>query len=66
MTIAAEAVIAAELGLRYAAVCNVDNLANGVGTAPLSLAEFESGKAANTERAQHALAQVIPMLSGRA
>ena len=31
MTIASECVVAGELGLRYAAVCIVDNLANGVG-----------------------------------
>lgn len=63
MTIAAEAVIAAELGLRYAAVCNVDNLANGIEAAPLSLEDYEAGKAANTERAQHALAQIVPALA---
>ncbi len=63
MTIASEAVLAAELGLRYAAVCNVDNLANGIAPAPLTVPEYEAGKAANRERAQHALAQVIPMLA---
>ncbi|HEX6115863.1 MAG TPA: MTAP family purine nucleoside phosphorylase [Solirubrobacterales bacterium] len=63
MTIAGEAVIAAELGLRYAAVCNVDNLANGIGPAPLTTEEYEAGKAANTGRAQHALARVVPGLA---
>ena len=33
MTIASECVVAGELGLAYAAVCVVDNLANGVGDA---------------------------------
>ena len=31
MTIASECVVAAELGLAYAAICVVDNLANGIG-----------------------------------
>jgi len=66
MTIAAEAVIAAELGLRYAAVCNVDNLANGVEAAALSIGDYEAGKAANGERAQHALDQIVPALAGAA
>ncbi|MBA2763484.1 MAG: MTAP family purine nucleoside phosphorylase, partial [Thermoleophilaceae bacterium] len=59
MTIASESVIAAEVGLRYAAVCSIDNLANGVARAPLSITEYEAGRAANRERAQHALAQVV-------
>ena len=64
MTIASEAVIAAELGLRYAAICNVDNLANGIGPAPLSMDSYEAAKNVNREAAQHALAQVIPALAG--
>ena len=64
MTVAAEAVIAGELGLRYAAVCSVDNLANGLAPHTLTMEEYEVGKAANRERAQHALAQVIPALAG--
>jgi 5'-methylthioadenosine phosphorylase len=63
MTIASEAVVAAELGLRYAAVCNVDNLANGVAPEPLTIDEYEAGKAANQERAKHALAQIVPALA---
>ena len=63
MTVASEAVIAAELGLRYAAVVNVDNLANGIETAPLSIERYEAAKAANRERAQHALAQIVPGLA---
>jgi 5'-methylthioadenosine phosphorylase len=64
MTIASESIIAAELGLRYAAICNVDNLANGIGAQALSLDDYEAAKAANTERAQHALAQIVPALAG--
>jgi len=64
MTIAGEAVIAAELGLHYAAVCNVDNLANGIEATPLTFEDYDAGKAANRERAQHALAQIVPGLAG--
>lgn len=64
MTIASEAVIAVELGIRYAAICNVDNLANGIGPAPLSMDSYEAAKNVNREAAQHALAQVIPALTG--
>jgi 5'-methylthioadenosine phosphorylase len=64
MTIASESIIATELGLRYAAICNVDNLANGIAPQPLALHEYEAAKAANRERAQHALAQVVPALAG--
>ena len=42
--------IAAELGLAYAAVCVVDNLANGVGEAELTVEEFEAGKAGEPRR----------------
>ena len=55
MTIAAECVLAGELGLDYAALCVVDNLANGVGEAPLTVAEFEAGKARNRARLSTAL-----------
>jgi 5'-methylthioadenosine phosphorylase len=62
MTIASECIIAAELGLAYAAVCVVDNLANGVGERPLSLPEFEAGLAINRDRALAALEAVVPRL----
>jgi 5'-methylthioadenosine phosphorylase len=47
MTVASECIVAAELGLAYAAVCMVDNLANGLGDGDLTVAEFEQGVAAN-------------------
>ena len=47
MTVASECVVAGELGLRYAALCVVDNLANGVGERELTLAEIERNRAAN-------------------
>jgi 5'-methylthioadenosine phosphorylase len=63
MTIASECVIAGELGLRYAAVCIVDNLANGVGERELSIEEFDAGRARNRERLDGAVAAVVPELS---
>lgn len=64
MTIASEAVIAREVGLRYAAVCTVDNFVNGIAPQPLTPEEYEKGRSASRERAQKALAQVVPALAG--
>ena len=47
MTLAGECVIAGEQGLAYAAVCVVDNLANGVGDDSLSVEDIAAGAAAN-------------------
>jgi 5'-methylthioadenosine phosphorylase len=66
MTVASECVLAGELGLAYAAVCVVDNLANGVGDRPLTLEEFETGKAANRGHLLAALDAVLPALAGTA
>jgi 5'-methylthioadenosine phosphorylase len=66
MTIASECVLARELGLAYASICVVDNLANGVGDAPLSMEEFRAGAAANRARLVGALDAVLPALSKEA
>jgi 5'-methylthioadenosine phosphorylase len=63
MTIASECVLAGELGMAYAAVCVVDNLANGVGDAPLTMAEFHAGAAANRTELIRALDAVLPALA---
>jgi 5'-methylthioadenosine phosphorylase len=63
MTLASECVIAGELGLRYAAVCMVDNMANGVGARPLSPQELERDRAANASRLRDALAAALPTLA---
>lgn len=65
MTVAAECILARELGLRYAVVCVVDNLANGVGERELTVEEFEAGKAANRKRLLPALEAVLPALAER-
>jgi purine nucleoside phosphorylase len=60
MTVATECVIAGELGLRYAAVCLVDNFANGVAETELSLRELEATRAANVAALDAALAGALP------
>jgi 5'-methylthioadenosine phosphorylase len=62
MTLASECIIAGEVGLRYAAVCVVDNLANGVGERPLTIDEFEAGVAANGERLAADVAALVSVL----
>jgi purine nucleoside phosphorylase len=63
MTLAGECVIAGEQGLAYAAVCVVDNLANGVGDDSLSVEDIAAGTAANRERLVAALESVLPKLA---
>jgi 5'-methylthioadenosine phosphorylase len=63
MTIASECVVAGELGLAYAAVCVVDNLANGIGPETLSVEELERHRSANVARLRDALDAVLPLLS---
>jgi len=62
MTIASECVIAGELGLEYAAICIVDNLANGLGEGELSVAEMEADRIINANRLRDGLAAVLPRL----
>jgi 5'-methylthioadenosine phosphorylase len=63
MTIGSECAVANELGLDYAAVCIVDNLANGVGDRVLTRAEFEAGKRANHDRLVAVLADAVAALA---
>jgi 5'-methylthioadenosine phosphorylase len=63
MTMASECVIASQLGFAYAAICVVDNLANGIAETPLTREEYESGHAANRERLATVLASVVPSLA---
>jgi len=62
MTIASECIVAAELGLAYAAICVVDNLANGIGEGPLEIIELEAARAANALQLHDGLAAVLPKL----
>jgi 5'-methylthioadenosine phosphorylase len=63
MTLASECIVAGELGLPYAAVCMVDNLANGVGARPLSPDELERDREANAKRLRDAFDAVLPELT---
>jgi 5'-methylthioadenosine phosphorylase len=62
MTIAAECVVAGELGLDYAALCMVDNLANGLGPETLTIAAMEADRVTNAARLREGLAAVLPRL----
>lgn len=62
MTLASECIVAGELGLRYAAVCVVDNLANGIAAEPLSPAEVARHREANAIHLRDALDAVLPKL----
>lgn len=62
MTVASECIVAGELGIAHAAICVVDNMANGAGAEPLTLADFETGKEANQQRLLEGLEAVIPLL----
>ena len=59
MTMASECVVAGELGLPYAALCAVDNLANGVGGAGLDLAGLEHDREANAARLRNAIEALV-------
>jgi 5'-methylthioadenosine phosphorylase len=63
MTIAAESVLAGEAALAYAAVCTIDNLANGLADKALTLAEYREGRDRNAERLAADLAYVLPALA---
>lgn len=63
MTIASECVISGEMGIPYAAICIVDNFANGIGDQPLTVDEFELGKAANRARLLAALDALVQALT---
>jgi len=63
MTLASECIVAGELGLAYAALCVVDNLANGVADRPLSPAELERDRERNVARLRGDLAAALPELA---
>jgi purine nucleoside phosphorylase len=62
MTIASECVIAGELGLEYAAICVVDNLANGLAEGQLSVIEMEADRLLHAATLRDGLAAALPRL----
>ncbi|MBM3673810.1 MAG: MTAP family purine nucleoside phosphorylase [Actinobacteria bacterium] len=63
MTIAAECILAREAGIAYAAICVVDNPANGIEPTPLSFEQYSEGVAANRSRLCSDLDAVLPALA---
>ena len=63
MTIASECVLAGELQIPYAAVCLVDNLANGLDAQALSMDDFAAGVMESRSRLVSALDAVLPELA---
>jgi 5'-methylthioadenosine phosphorylase len=63
MTAASECVVANEIGIDYATVCIVDNVANGLRAQVLTREEFETNKAANQRRVVSVLAALAPELA---
>jgi purine nucleoside phosphorylase len=63
MTIAAETVLAGEATLPYAAVCTVDNMANGIEDTQLTVDEYRRGRDENAKRLAADLGFVLPALA---
>jgi 5'-methylthioadenosine phosphorylase len=62
MTLAAECVVACELGLPYAAVCVVDNMANGIEGEPISTEGLDPQRERNAIALRDALERLLPEL----
>jgi 5'-methylthioadenosine phosphorylase len=63
MTIAAEAVLAGEAALAYAAVCTIDNLANGISDKRLTVDEYRRGRDRTARTLAADLEYVLPALA---
>jgi 5'-methylthioinosine phosphorylase len=63
MTIASEVILAGEAALAYAAVCTIDNLANGVTDKTLTVDEYRRGRDRTAETLMADLAYVLPALA---
>ena len=62
MTMANEADCAAEIGLRYASVCAVDNYANGIGEAALDHADLLARQAETIPAIERLLHGAVELL----
>jgi 5'-methylthioadenosine phosphorylase len=63
MTVGSECVVAGELGLSYAALCVVDNLANGIGEQELTLEEIDRNRVLNLASLEAAVDAILPRLA---
>jgi 5'-methylthioadenosine phosphorylase len=65
MTVASECIVAGELGLPYASLCVVDNLANGVTTQALTAEDVRKGQAEHRPELRAVLASALGTLAVR-
>ncbi|KAF5073096.1 MTAP family purine nucleoside phosphorylase [Methanoculleus horonobensis] len=63
MTVASEATLALELGMRFAAVCTVDNYANGLGEETLTYEHILATSRANCRRTEIILEKIVERLA---
>lgn len=59
MTMASECICAAEANIRYAAICSIDNYANGITQNPLSMDEVLSGARRNESLLKKIIRHII-------
>lgn len=59
MTMGSEATLARELDLEYAAICSVDNYANGIIKKPLSQKEIEENQAKSVEKIEKIIREIL-------
>lgn len=64
MTVPAELILAGEAGMAYAAVCQVDNLANGLADEPLDVDVYRANVAAHADRLVADLQALVDALVG--
>ncbi|SDK50175.1 5'-methylthioadenosine phosphorylase [Methanoculleus thermophilus] len=63
MTVASEATLALELGMRFAALCTVDNYANGLGSETLTYEHILATSRANAKRTGDILEKIVERLA---
>jgi 5'-methylthioadenosine phosphorylase len=64
MTLAAETVLAGEAGLAYAAICTIDNIANGLEPEPLTPQRYRDGRERTARGLVAVLERALPALAG--
>ncbi len=62
MTMASEAELAKESGIRYAAICSVDNYGNGIGGSEIDIKSWESAKEKNLKDISTLLKNLIKVI----
>jgi 5'-methylthioadenosine phosphorylase len=59
MTLASEATLACELGMEFAALCTVDNYANGLGSEVVSYEQILSKSREHSARTEEIVTKII-------